>query len=447
MKIQRSIAISLLEWKNKKNRLPLILKGVRQVGKTSAVKDFGLTEFPRLFHIDLEKNQRAASIFRESKDPATILEKLQILTGQTISRQDLIFIDEIHACPPALTSLKYFAEDLPDLAIIAAGSLLGILLAGISPQESYSFPVGKVEFLDLSPITFQEFAAFRNVGESYNYLRAQISEAAFPVSEAIHQQLWDCWKEYLIVGGLPQVITDYASAREANILHGFQLARNKQYDLITAYEADIAKHSGKVNAQHIIRTLHAVPNKLTKHPEEGTKKFTFKDVIPGIRGYAGLVGPLDWLCSAGLTHRLPLVKEPLSPLKAFAEETLFKLFAFDVGILGALNGIDPAVLYEFNFGMYKGYIAESFVLQELLSKSSKRPLVSWHTKEAEVEFIIEDSQGPIPIEVKSSHKFRSRSLASYEKRFSPARSYILSANTGSSKNRRTELPLYMAGIL
>jgi uncharacterized protein len=447
MKIPRTIISSLLVWKNKRGRLPLVFRGVRQVGKTATISFFGNQYFPDLLKIDLERDARSASVFRTTKDPKEILTQLQVIHNTKLSPDGLLFIDEVQACPPALTALKYFAEDLPDQAVIVAGSHLGILLAGFPGEEPYSFPVGKVEFLELAPVCFREFAHFLGQQSALTLACSSIMEQRKPVPEAIHSLLWELWKKYLIVGGLPQVVMDFALGAEAGLLDGFKAARYKQEQLITAYEADIAKHSGKVNAQHILRVLRALPNKLAAAPHDGTQRFTFKDVIRGVRGYERLSGPLEWLSSSGLALRLPMVKSPLSPLKAFADEHLFKLFLFDVGLFGALSGIDPAQIFEFNFGMYKGYFAESYVLQELKVADPQRPIVSWYTNAAEVEFVYEDASGVIPVEVKSSHKYMSRSLASFERRFSPPRSFILSAKPGGVNGLRLEVPIYLAGSI
>lgn len=447
MKVYRKLINELLQWRDRPKRLPLILRGVRQVGKTEALTTFGQDHFDSMLKVDLEKDKGAASIFREFKDPVEILKRLQILMGERLSESGLLFIDEIHACPPALTALKYFAEDLPRQAVAAAGSHLGILLAGIVVEENFSFPVGKVEFLDLSPVTFEEFTTARGFKEDYEQISKEIVNEEFPISEAFHQRLWDLWKEYLVVGGLPEVITDFIDASKKSLLDGFNAARHKQDSLITAYEADIAKHSGKVNAQHVIRVLRSIPNQLMSVTDQSTRRFTFKDVVPGVRGYDRLSGAIDWLTSSGLSLRLPVVKQPTSPLKAFSDEHLFKLFLFDIGILGALGGIAPNTLYEFSFGMYKGYFAESFVFQELIATQRNLPIVSWQAGHAEVEFVMENQNGVTPVEVKSSHKFTSRSLASFENRYNPKSSFILSARRGGNKGRRKEVPLYMASII
>jgi predicted AAA+ superfamily ATPase len=438
------IAIGIEEkaWKIAAN-----LSGVRQVGKTATIIAFGNQYFPDLLKVDLERDSRSAAVFRTTKKPKEILEQIQVLNNAKLSPRGLLFIDEVQGCPPALTALKYFAEDLPDQAVIVAGSHLGILLAGFLEEEKYSFPVGKVEFLDLAPVSFSEFAAFVGQQSALALAQSSVIEQCKPVPEAIHSLLWDLWKKYLIVGGLPQVITEFSSATEDSLLEGFRAARYKQEQLITAYEADIAKHSGKVNARHILRVLRALPNKLASAPHDGTQRFTFKDIIPGVRGYERLSGPLEWLSNSGLALRLPMVKMALSPLKALAGEHLFKLFLFDVGLLGALSGIEPARIFEFNFGMFKGYIAESYALQELKVADPQRPIVSWYTNAAEVEFVYEDESGVIPVEVKSSRKFSSRSLASFEKRFAPPRSFLLSANPGGVKGVRHEVPVYLAGSI
>jgi uncharacterized protein len=447
MKISRTLLIKINEWKAKNSRLPLIVRGVRQVGKTSLIEHFGKSSYPNFVKVDLEKEEDIRKVFQAHKDPKKIVEEISVLRKQPIPVDDtLLFIDEIQACPAALTSLKYFAEDMPQMHVISAGSQLGILLSGLS-GETFSFPVGKVEYLDLYPLTFFEFIDYVDSPDLRKLLLKQLVEQK--ISEAIHDHLWELWKLYIAVGGMPGVVLELKNEIDRDLVTALTIARTTQNNLITAYEADIAKHCGKVNAQHIVRVLKAIPSRLGMPNNETTKRFTFKDVVPGIRGYERLSSAIDWITSAGLAYRLPMVKTPRSPLKGFEDETLFKFFFFDVGLFGALSGLPITSLRQFEFGMYKGFLAETFVLQELKANLENAAIACYHTPSAEIEFLIENDKGIIPIEVKSSTKFTKKSLANYEKKYDPKRSYLLSARADLKSPHliRKLLPLYASSLV
>lgn len=449
MKIPRTLLNSLISWKLKPARLPLILKGVRQVGKSTLVEDFGLREFENFIKCDFEKNRNLQSIFEQYSDPKEILKQLTlILNLEIIPGKSLLFLDEIQTCPRALTALKYFAEDLPELHIIAAGSHLGLLLAGVYDNaESFSFPVGKVEYLELFPVTFFEFLDFFEQKELLEYVILDLK--SLKISEALHLKLLEYWRLYLAIGGMPQVIIEYKNNLPKGLLVALNSSRERQEFLIMSYEADIAKHSGKINAQQIVRTLRAIPSKLGVNLDQRTSRFTFKDVVPGIRGYERLAGAIDWLTSAGLAYRVPLVKVPKTPLKGFEDETFFKFYFFEIGLFGALSGIPINHMLELDYGMYKGFIAETFVLQEMKSKKNFTSLACYHNQDSEIEFLIDGSNGICPVEVKSSHNIRSRSLSNYEKKYQPQVSYLLSGQIQISKeqSRRKYLPIYLAELV
>ena len=426
-----------MAWKAKKGRKPLILKGARQVGKTYTLKEFGKKAFPRFHYVNFESDLSLGKLFEKDLKPKRILQDLSFYLDTSIDiKRDLIIFDEIQNVKGAITSLKYFAEEMPELAICGAGSLLGLSLG-----ES-SFPVGKVDFLSLSPFSFEEFLRALSDEKSLQVL----SEFKFlkPLSDFAHEHLWERLKLYFIIGGLPEAVLTYVDG-QADSFEALISVRKKQADLINAYMADIAKHSGKINSMHIERLWRNIPNQLARSQDSSSSKFVFKGVIPGINGYVRLASALDWLIAAGLGYKVPIANKSWSPLSAYTEENFFKMFLFDIGILGALGNLAPKSLYDFNFGSFKGYIAEEFALQEMVH-SGKEKLYSWRENTAEVEFLWEQDGQIIPIEIKSGWVTQAKSLKVYAEKYSPKTQIILSAKNFSANKKSGiyHVPLYLA---
>jgi uncharacterized protein len=435
--MRRFITEKLVAWKNSPFRKPLILRGARQVGKTYSLKEFGKAAFNKTHYLNFEEDERFARIFEGDLNPSRILNELRFYLSQPIDpAQDLIIFDEIQRCGRALTSLKYFCEELPQLAICAAGSLLGVILS------EDSFPVGKVAFLDMHPMNFEEFLG--GIGETslQSLLADQPDGDPFP--ETAHDRLWELWKQYLVVGGLPAAILVFASGR-ADLFDAMRQTRIVQRDLFNAYLGDIAKHCGKANALHVERLWRNVPSQLARNIDGSAPKFRFKETISGLRGYERLSGPIHWLKNAGLILQTPIVEHAAIPLSAFASENAFKLYLFDVGMLGAISDIPPAVIMQYGFGNYQGYVAENFVAQELTAAGAGG-LYCWMGKTSEVEFVATVGSGIVPMEVKSGKVTHSKSLSVFEERFHPEHSYIFSARNTSRSSSRVRLPIYSAGI-
>lgn len=444
--MKRSAMKELLEWQAATERKPLILRGARQVGKTWLLKEFGEKHFRSCHILNFEKQPSLSKIFAENLSPNAIIRGLELaLQHEIIPEHDLIVFDEIQEAPRALTSLKYFAEESPNYFIAAAGSLLGLHL---SPA---SFPVGKIEMIDLFPLSFAEF--LDGIGQEIlaDVLR-NLSSIALPsicgISESVHDQLWEQFKNYLVVGGMPEAVSLFAKLSEKSLLSAFRAVREKQELLITAYFSDIAKHSGKVNSMHIERVLRSVPAQMTAGVDTQLPKYVFKDVIPGVRGFERLAPAIDWLQKAGLVLRLPIVNSGELPFLAHSSENVFKLALFDVGILGALANLPPQAILEYNFGSYKGYFAENFVLQQLTS-SGMRNLVCWREGESEVEFLsVSEKASVIPIEVKAGLQTKAKSLSVFRQKYQPAYSLLLSGVIGRrEQNDVFRWPLYTAGFL
>lgn len=434
--MQRAILKELNLWKNKKNRKPLILRGARQVGKTHILLAFGKAGFAHHHYLNFERDERLESLFEKDLSPSRILEELQFYLDTTIDKtRDLVIFDEIQQCPRVLTALKYFCEQMPELAICAAGSLLGANRNGVS------FPVGKVTFLDLHPMSFVEFLAGIGKARLVDLLQSRDFSAPFP--KIAHEQLWTMWKHYLVVGGLPEAVKAYRD-KLPNAFEAMQAARAVQRDLLESYMADIAKHSDKVNAMHLQLLWRNITQQLARTPDGSAPKFRFKGAIPGLRSYERLASPLAWLENARLALRSTIVEKAETPLAGFALANRFKLYFFDVGLLGAINDVKPSQILQYDDGSYKGYMAENFVAQELRA-SGIGALHGWEGKTSTVEFLLQTACGVIPLEVKSGRVAQLKSLKVFEARYKPSRSLVLSGKNVERRGLRLYLPLYVSG--
>lgn len=434
--MDRLLTASLHAWKSRRNRKPLVLRGARQVGKTYLLQQFGREAFPNFHYVNFEDDEALCVIFDKNLNPNRIIEELKLYQETSIDRvNDLIIFDEIQRCPRALTSLKYFCEQLPEVAVCAAGSLLGVTFAG------ESFPVGKVTFLDLHPMTFEEFLMGIAKEQLLNLL--QNEDFTQPISEIAHDRLWTLWKHYLIVGGLPESVKAYREYPDMPF-EAFQAARDIQRDLLETYRADISKHSGKTNAMHIERVWNNAAEQLALAQDGSASKFRFKDVLPGVRSYERLVSPLNWLENAGLLIRTSIVDVAQHPLAAYSKENRFKQYYFDVGMLGAAINLSPSIIYGYDYGTYKGYFTENFVAQELIATGAGR-LFSWEGKHSEIDFLVNTEEGIVPWEVKSGRATRSQSLEIYEKKFKPKKSFVLSGKNAQFTKTRQYVPIYAAG--
>ena len=437
--MQRSIQAALEQWRVSPQRKPLVVLGARQVGKTYALDHFGKGSFSASHIINFEQNPLFGDVFKGSLEPSRILQELALVQGRPIDAfGDLVFFDEIQECPRALTSLKYFAEQMPALAICAAGSLLGVHLSDVS------YPVGKVEELKMMPMTFEEFLLAGPDPALAAYFQS-LSATNLP-SEAVHGVLWREFTMYLAVGGMPEVVAAFQSLR-SDLWSACEEVRKIQERLTTNHLADMAKHCGKQNAMHLERLWQNIPAQLSRDQSGSAPKFAFKEAIPGLRGYERMAGVIDWLQAAGLILRHPIVNSGHLPFAAHSKENFFKLFVFDTGLLGALSRLPMANILRQDYGSYKGYYAENFVAQEFHA-------LGWHTAcwregQAEVEFLCEHEGRAIPVEVKSGQVTQSKSLAAFQVKYQPPVSFILSGKAPRAQVSTTKhhLPLYMASKL
>ncbi len=447
--MKRRVQLKLEAWFENPNRKPLVLKGARQVGKTFAIdtlgKEYVVSKRGGNYHyFDLRREKTLHSIFSETQEPLRILEYLGIKRRVRINPStDLVFFDEIQDCPNAITSFKYFEQDMRALALIAAGSHLGLV------KNEESFPVGKVDFLSLFPMTFDEFVW--TLDESlHHYLdrfvlnQAELSSLPAPV----HESLLTLFFYYLAVGGLPEAVLHFSQNYQDNLFEALDQVRTIQKALLTGYEADFSKYSGTVNANHIHSVFHAIPKQLAKSLDESTSRFKFTHVIPNQKGFERISGPLTWLVKSRLCIRNYIAKRSGHPLRGYTDENLFKLFFFDVGLLNAALMTPMEALIENQLDSYKGFIVENFVAQELFAELD-HDLVSWTEGNAEIEFLITQGKEIAPIEVKSAMKSRrAKSLDAYIQRYHPKFAYKLSGqNIGRHEAGYLTLPLYLAGKL
>lgn len=434
--MKRQLMIELVSWKGSSRRKPLILRGVRQTGKTYLLTQFGQENFHNVHQINFEKQANLSEIFDQDLDPKRILDDLSFRLNTKIDiDHDLVIFDEIQACPKALTSLKYFCEDLPALALCSAGSLLGLHL------NEGSYPVGKVDMMNLYPMTFTEF--LDGIGDHLAAELVHTFNMNSEISAIKHAHMWDRLKQYFITGGLPEVVSVF-NEQQQSLFDATTAVRKLQEQLVKAYYADIAKHAGKVNAMHIDRTWQAVPIQLANNYDSSVDRFRFKEIIPTISRYRQLVNVIDWLEEAELIIRVPIVGAFEHPLKAYSKENLFKLMMFDVGLLGAMNPIYPSAILAYDYGTYKGYFAENFIAQQLTAVFGNT-LYSWQEDRSEIEFLLPYHSEVIPIEVKAGKKSKAQSLQKHIDKYESKRAFILSANPPHLNRNKTvfHLPLYL----
>jgi len=436
--MRRKILDNLLIWKNKKNKKPLVLNGARQTGKTYILKYMGKKYFPEYHYFNFEKLGKLHYIFDKDLIPSRILGELSLIQERVINKEDLIIFDEIQNCPNALTSLKYFCEDFLDMNICAAGSLLGIQLS------DNSFPVGKVEFLHLYPLSFEEYLWALNTPLLENAFYSAIKSKE--ISLTAHSKLLEKLYDYFVTGGMPEVIAEFLSLNQIMDQPAFVRIRKIQTDLITMYESDFAKHSGNNNSMHIVSVFENIPLQLSKTKDLSTSRYRFTDVIPGKKGYTPLQGPIHWLSRASLIHKTGIASRSEIPLKSFTSDNIFKCFLFDIGILGAMLQLPPSELILQNYGITKGYFAENYVIQELTA--SNLSVVSWKERNSEIEFLKQSSDGKIvPIEVKAGNRTQAKSLSQYILKYNPDTAVIASAKLLKIEPEKTiqNIPLYLIG--
>lgn len=435
--MQRHIINKLATWKKNTNRKPLILQGARQVGKTWAMQHFGEVHFEQMAYVNFDNNSRMQALFESDFDLERILLGLRIETGVDIAADNtLIIFDEIQEVPNALTALKYFYENAPDYYLIAAGSLLGVALAGMGKNgKAVSFPVGKVDFLPIYPMSFAEFLLAMNDADLLNLLRLQ----DWALIAAMKSKFIERLKQYYYVGGMPEAVQCFVDTQDVHAVRAIQ------QNLLIAYEQDFSKHIDSPTTVARVRSLWQVaPSELAKE----NKKFVVSSIKKGAR-FKDIETALQWLKDCGLLNPVYRIKKPNFPMVAY-QENVFKLYHLDIGLLGAQSQLDAKVLLDDNrlFTEFKGALTEQYVLQQLQTLGY-HPLFYWATDRAtaEVDFIIAQGQTILPIEVKAEENLKAKSLKVYTDKYTPQKALRFSMADFREQDWLLNLPLYALSVL
>lgn len=425
--MERFAINELIKWKNSKDRKPMVLRGARQVGKTWLMLEFGKTNYTNTVYFNFDEEAELKSIFEANKNPNRIIELLSLISGEKITAGDtLVIFDEIQECPDALNSLKYFNEKANNYHIIAAGSLLGTLLA-----QPKSYPVGKINLLDIYPLTFDEFLCAYDTSLYTYYCSIEKNQH---IEEIFHTRLLDCYHYYLIIGGMPECVSSWIEDKDPEKIERIQS------ELIQIYENDFSKHNGKVNSGRLLMVFRSIVSQLAKE----NQKFIYGALRSGARA-RDFEEAIEWLVSAGLLNRVYNVSKPEHPLAAFDILNAFKLYFFDTGLLKHMAGIDnQAIILKSNY-QFKGALAENFILQQLISQYKIFPRY-YATKNGEVDFVIQDGEKVIPVEVKAGESKKASSFKNYISAKEPETA-IRFSEMGYLKNGKiTNFPLYMANL-
>ena len=419
----------LKKWKNSDTRKPLIIRGARQVGKTWLMKEFGEKNYEKCAYINFDDNSRMAQLFSGDFDIDRILQGLKIESGvNIIPEKTLIIFDEIQECPKAVTSLKYFYENANEYHIITAGSLLGVAM-----HQGTSFPVGKVDFLDLYPLNFKEF--LKALGE--DALIDLINKNDINLITVFSDKLKIYLKQYMYIGGMPEVLETYIKNKD------FNEVRKKQEVLLQAYEQDFSKHAPNNVVPRIRQLWNNIPTQLAKE----NKKFIYGLVKEGARAREYELA-LSWLIDCGLIYQVNRVNDCKIPLSAYQDFNAFKLYLLDVGLLCAMAKLDAKTIIEGNdiFVEFKGALTEQYVLTELKTNVDS-PVFYWSSEKgtSEVDYIIQIGRNNIPIEVKSSENLQSKSLKSFVQKYNTKINVRTSMSNFKKEEWLINIPLYLIG--
>ena len=431
--MERNIMKQLAIWCKKTIHKPLLLTGIRQCGKTYICKEFGKRYFEDTAYFYFEGNNGLQSIFEFDLNPERIIKELEalILKRPIQPGKTLVIFDEIQACPKAITSLKYFCEQMPELHIICAGSLLGVSLQ----RDRISFPVGKVERLSMYPLSFQEFANACGEGQLLDMAENYLPDS--PLPEAYTEPLKKLQKLYYIVGGMPEAVSSWIEQ------HDFAEVTSIQENILRDYRADFAKYAPKNDIQKLNLIWDSIPQQLAKE----NNKFIFSHVKSGKRS-AELEDALGWLQSAGLIHKLELVSNPQLPLSFYANSTYFKVYMADIGLLRCCSSLEPeTILNETPFyNNFKGTLTENYVLLELLQQGLS-PYFWRSGNTAELDFLLANQQSVIPIEAKAEIRTTAKSYRQFCKKYTPSFGFKISMKNiavNTVENTATySLPLYL----
>ena len=420
----------LYDWKEKTTRKPLIVRGARQVGKTWLMKEFASSAYRQFAYINFEDNEVMKDVFQKDFDVERILMAIQLVTGIVVDSETLIIFDEIQEAPRGLTALKYFQEKAPQYHVVAAGSLLGIAM-----HSNDSFPVGKVDFMDLYPLSFSEF--LEAVGqEAFARL---LAKKDWGLIAAFRSKLIDLLKQYYYVGGMPEVVNAFINHKD------YAEVRQLQQTILDSYDRDFSKHAPIAEVPRIRMIWRSVPAQLAKE----NKKFIYGVVKEGARAKDFELA-IEWLIDAGLIYKVSRVKKAGIPLSAYEDFSAFKLFLLDTGLMGAMSGLPPQALLEGNvlFSDYKGAITEQYVLQQLKSvKGLSIYYWSSDTSRGELDFLLQKDVSVIPVEVKAEENLQSKSLRFFVEKNAGLHGVRFSMSDYRKQEWMINYPLYSVGYI
>ncbi len=424
--MQRYALKHLIDWKNKKNHKPLVIQGARQVGKTWLMQEFGKKYYEQVAYINFDVDLKSREIFDVDYDTERLIMDIGLATKTKINAENtLIIFDEIQECPRALTSLKYFREKVPQYDIIVAGSLLGVAC-----HEGTGFPVGKVSFMNLFPLSFEEFLLAMGEERFVELL----NKKDFKTIKLFNNKYEKFLKQYCYVGGMPEIVQDFVENKD------FESVRNLQKEILSAYEEDFTKHIPANTVAKIRLLWKSIPAQLSKE----NKKFIYGAAKEGARA-RDFEAALSWLINSGLVYRVNKITKPDLPSTAYEDFNSFKLFVLDVGLLGAMTDLQANTIIDGNriFEEFKGAIAEQYVLQQFKTIKDL-PVFYWsnETSRAEIDFVIQIKSDVVPVEVKAERNLQAKSLKVYMEKFKPNYAIRTSMADYKKTDNLIDLPLY-----
>ena len=430
MNIGRDIINEFAQWKERSDRKPLIVQGARQIGKTTAIRMFGKSNYKYFAEFNFDKSEELKELFRRTKDVKRILQELALFTEVPLRPgETLLFFDEIQECEEALNTLKYFDEDAPEYHIVAAGSLLGVALN----RAGRTFPVGKVNFLQMYPVTFKEYLA---CADERLYRFVEELQEIGPLPTIVANQLSEHYRRYQVCGGLPYVTRAMLDGE------GLGSIEEKLGELLKAYANDFSKHVERKDITRIHEIWQSLPSQLARE----NKKFIFRVIREGARARE-YDAALQWLVLAGMIYRVKLTETPRLPLSFYEDTTAFKAYILDVGLLRKLAHLPAEVLLSSNeiFTEFKGAVAENQVLTSLLAQGYETPHYwTLQGNKAEVDFLVQDGLNILPIEVKSEERISGKSFAEYDKKYRPELRIRYSMKNLKKDGNLLNIPLYLS---
>ena len=416
----------LKQWKEKKNRKPLIIRGARQVGKTWLMKEFGRTCFKKMAYVNFDSNTRMRQVFEGDINIERLILAISAETGVSIdSRDTLLIFDEVQEVPKALTALKYFCEEASEYAIVAAGSLLGVAM-----HKGTSFPVGKVDFMDLYPLSFREFLCALGEMRFVEILDSSDTD----IVTMFKSKYIDRLREYYFVGGMPEVVQSYLDSKD------FNQVREIQKNLLNYYQQDFSKHAEATLVSRLNLVWNSIPMQLAKE----NKKYIYGQVREGARAKDFELA-IQWLMDCGLIHKVQRIKKPGLPLKAYLDLDAFKIYLLDIGLLMAMVDLDARVIIDGNriFTEFKGALTEQYVLQQLIADLGiEAYYYSTEKSSGEIDFLLQGKSSILPLEVKAEENLRAKSLKAFCEKYHPVCAVRTSMSDYREQEWMTNIPLY-----